>query len=117
MQAKQGQYLPVIDTTGVVQAKPFMPTNVRPDFFKNKRKNQNLTVIKGIYDDNFSGYRKSHHILEQDSYATNPLRKSMEPIENEIFSALNQNDPMTSTGLKRSLKKRKVFPGKESFNK
>lgn len=57
VQAKQGQYLPIIDTTGIIQSKPFQPTSVKPDFYKFKRKKQNLTMLRGIYKDGFDGYR------------------------------------------------------------
>lgn len=116
VQAKQGQYLPIIDTTGIVQAKPFMPTNVRPDFFRTKRKMQNLTVLRGIYDDGFQGYKQSQ-ILDHDNFpVSNPLRNSMESPENDVFSGLNYKGPTGSFSLKRSLKKRKAFPPKESYS-
>lgn len=101
----------------MVQAKPFMPTNVRPDFFRTKRKMQNLTVLRGIYDDGFQGFKQSQ-VLDQDTFPmqNNPLRNSMEQPDNDVFSGLNYQGNGGSFSLKRSLKKRKGFPPKESFS-
>ena len=40
----------------------------------------------------------------------------MESPENQVFSGLNHNEQAASFSLKRSLKKRKAFPPKESFS-
>ena len=81
MQGNQGQYLPSIDQAGSggLQQKPFKSKNVKPDYYKNRRKANFSNMFEVFDDDTQAGI---HMTQTQDYDSTVDAKRSMESDDN-----------------------------------
>jgi len=71
VQASQGQYLPSIDAGGSLQQKPFLRKHVKPDYYKNKRK-QNYSNMYEVFDDDTQTLGRGHGLTSDYDSSQHP---------------------------------------------